>query len=221
MAFDSSKLKPSLSAQDWDQLPSGSQQGNAHKAASNHEAGNLWTLTEYYLRYQREPPLSSTNTLRAYERGVIDLVVAWQHLELVNPPSNAAAAWLHGLQEQGIRPGTLRIKLAAAKALYEALRWARVAKINPFEGLDLKTLRSSKTQQPPQYSREEVAKLQALASPTDQLMLLLFLHAALRPAELVSLCWQDIDLDRGVVRVRRHGTGAVRQVRLSRQLRPC
>lgn len=145
----------------------------AAEAVQQRDADLLWAITAAYLsRRGRKGSNLSPNTLRQYERGVRELLLMWQHVNLLRPGEDAAANYVEDLRtghtaplqdappirhtDSPARPGgrrrvpdgryseaTIAIKIAAARLLYSALAWTRVfTGENPFEGVSMGKQRS-------------------------------------------------------------------------------
>lgn len=145
----------------------------AAEAVQNRDADLLWAITASYLsRKGRKGSNLSQNTLKQYERGVRELLLMWEHVNLLRPGEDAAANYVEDLRTghtaplqraapishtAGAEPGkgrrrradgkyseaTIAIKISAARLLYAALAWAKVfTGENPFEGVSIGKLQS-------------------------------------------------------------------------------
>ncbi len=145
----------------------------AAEAVQTRDADLLWAITAAYLsRKGRKGSNLSPNTLKQYERGVRELLLMWQHVNLLRPGEDAAANYVEDLRtghtdalkhaepirhtDNPVRPGgrrrqqdgkysdaTIAIKIAGARLLYNALTWTRVfSGENPFEGVSMGKQRS-------------------------------------------------------------------------------
>src|SRR5690625_5067816 len=169
----------------------------AAEAVQTRDADLLWAITAAYLsRKGRKGSHLSPNTLMQYERGVRELLLMWQHVNLLRPGEDAAANYVEDLRtghtdalkhsepirhsSNPRRPGgrrrladgrysdsTIAIKIAGARLLYAALTWARVfTGENPFEGVSMGKQRS------------RVEQDLASAHYSERELSLLFSHAA-------------------------------------------
>jgi integrase/recombinase XerC len=103
------------------------------RAAQARDATALWELTDAYLTLHGGAGAHvSKHTRRSYQRGVHDLIQAWAGESLLRPSRDAADIWLRQLEASGKTAGTVRVRLAAAKLLYRALRWAGATDAAPF-----------------------------------------------------------------------------------------
>lgn len=144
----------------------------AAEAVATRDADILWAVTAAYLsRRGRKGSRLSENTLKQYERGVRELLLMWEHLNLLRPGEDAAANYIEDLRTGHTEPlrraapirhtdtpapggrrrnadgryseATIAIKLAAGRLLYSALSWARVfTGENPFHEASIGKLQS-------------------------------------------------------------------------------
>src|SRR5690625_2450891 len=71
----------------------------AAEAVQQRDADLLWAITAAYLsRRGRKGSNLSPNTLRQYERGVRELLLMWQHVNLLRPGEDAAANYVEDLR---------------------------------------------------------------------------------------------------------------------------
>ena len=188
-------------------------------AASERDAGELWSLTKAYATLHGEAGAKvSVHTERAYERGVRDLVKTWQGENLLRPNQDAAAFWVRQLEEAGRSASTIRVRLAAARMLYRALRWAGVTEAAPFEGVRPARDATAPWDKRQPYSENELERLLENAETVDRALLLLGAHAGLRVSEATALEWRDVDLPGQVLTVRSGKGGKVGRVVISKTL---
>lgn len=205
-------------AKAWASLPADELRRRAVTAANDRNCAELWGLTEAFLLLHGSAGAKvSPHTREAYRLGVRDLCRAWQAENLLRPSRDAAPVWLRTLEDEGKSPATCRVKVAAARALYRALRWAGATSVAPFE--DARPARDPTPawdkRQP--YSRDELERLLDRASPEDRAMVLLGAHAGLRVGEITALRWADVDLEAGELTTTGKGM-KVRHVPLSASL---
>ncbi len=104
----------------------------AAEAARDRDAEALWALTEAHLTLHGSAGSRvSRHTLAAYRRGLNDLLGAWQGEKLLRPRRNAGVLWVRELETR-LKPASVGVKLAAAKAFYAALRWSGATDTAPF-----------------------------------------------------------------------------------------
>lgn len=199
----------------WASLADDELKRRASLAANERNTEELWNLTEAFLVAKGGARSKlSPHTVRNYWRGVKDLVEAWQSENLLRPTRNAPDLYVTMLDER-LKPGTIRVKIAAARALYKALRWANATEARPFEDLDLPTDPTPAWEKREPYTDEEIQRLLEKAGPVNRAIILLGAHAGLRAAEIVDLQWSDLDLDAATLRVRDGKGGKAGTVSLS------
>ena len=92
----------------------------------------MWQLTEAHLTLHGSAGSRvSSNTLTSYRRYVFELLHTWSGEALLRPSRNAGVLWVRELEAE-FEPATVRVKLAAARALYAALRWSGATTFDPF-----------------------------------------------------------------------------------------
>lgn len=199
-----------LRARGWATLSDADLKRRAATAANERHPHELWSLVEAHMATKtRAGTRTSKHTLRNYKRGVLDLLDAWQGENLLRPTRNAADLYVatladrkHANGEPVYKPGTIRLKIAAARALYRALRWAGATTLRPFEDVTLPNDPTAAWDKRQPYTHEEVEAMLRKANTTDTAIILLGAHAGLRVSEIVALEWRDVDFDAGNVKVR-------------------
>lgn len=200
----------------------------AVKAANERDAGALWELVEAHLTLHGASGVAtSVHTMRAYRRGVHDLVMLWQGENLLRPSRDAGSLYLQRLRvgerepileaeprspRRGrkvktgpLAPATVQLKLAAARALYDALAWAGATEVDPFRDVRIgrETTRPEDVQGTKVYTDFELIDMMAAArEQQERVILLLGAHGGLRVSEMLRLTWDDIDQRRGELLVR-------------------
>ena len=159
----------------------------------------------------------SPNTLRSYKRGVLDLLEAWKGENLLRPGRDAGRLYTRRL-EQIMKPGSVRVRVAAGKELYSALRWAGVTEAAPFEDVRVAMDKVQAWEKRQPYTRDQLQRLLESATPFNRVIILLGSHGGLRVSEISTLKWSDISLESGYMRVLGKGR-KVRRVRMSQSLR--
>jgi integrase/recombinase XerC len=192
----------------------------AAQAAGERDAERLWQLTEAHLTlHGRAGVTTSRHTYRAYHRGVIELVAAWMDESLLRPSRDAGLLYAQRLRAgerphletedpprgRGRRPSrgplspaTVELRLAAARALYAALRWSGATDVDPFR--DVAAPRSATREEDIMagkvYTEFELIELLGHTRDMEErLVLLLGAHGGLRVSEMLALRWDEIDLD--------------------------
>lgn len=213
----------------------------AAKAVSERDHEGLWLVTRAYLEAQHR----SSNTISSYRKGVLVLLEAWVGVDLLRPTRADAEAYVRRLADprreadpddlrvagqkrlgrkpsRQLSPASVRQRVAAARALYEALRWTGVTMADPFAEVALPKL----TEKPVERAKAKaytLEELEMMAGVTrdwdDKLILLLGAHAALRVSEMLALTWDDVDLRNGRLTVRLGKGGTTAMVTMSEELR--
>src|SRR5690606_36868091 len=99
-------------------------------------------------------------------------------------------------------PSTLQVKLAAARTLYKALRWAGVTDARPFEDVRVAKDPTPAWDKRRPYRDAEIEALLELAGRAEKVAVLLGAHAGLRVGEMSELRWSDLDYTKNELRVR-------------------
>lgn len=215
----------------------------AAQAAGNRDVEDLWRLLEAHLTLLGDSGVAtSQHTLRAYRRGVVELVTMWGGENLLRPSRDAGALYLQRLRagdrpeitesaETGKRgrrpkpgplaPATIELRLAAARALYQALRWAGATEADPFRDLSVgrRTSREEDVASLKVYTETELTNLLGQAmDPEDRVILLLGAHGGLRVSEMLALRWDEVFLEDREMLVRAGKGNKTAMVQLSPRL---
>ena len=191
----------------------------ATAAAHARDPAALWALTEAWLIQEgKAGGRTRVHTLRAYRRGVLDLVAAWPGENLLHPSRRAATRWVRALEDAGKKPATVQLKLAAARALYAALRWAGATDAAPFAGVRAAPEKTAPWDRRKPYPPADVERLLAVATGEDRALVLLGAHAGLRVSEALALRRADARLADGELDVRDGKGGKARTVPVSESL---
>ena len=175
----------------------------AMEAARDRDAEALWSLTEAHLiLHGSSGSKVSPNTLESYKRYVKLFVDDWAGENLLRPSRNAGVLWVRGLEARH-KPATVRVKLAAAKALYAALRWSGATEAAPFADVKPARDKTPAWEKQEAYTRVEVDWLMRCAEGANLLIVLLGAHAGLRVSEMTALEWEDLDLGSALLKVRK------------------
>ena len=201
----------------WANLSDEDLRREAMTAANARDADSLWHLTEAYLSLYSAK--MSRHTLKNYRRGLIDLLELWTDENLLRPSRDAGAKYrtrlktrVYALSKAGkplhYKPATINLKIAAARALYRALRWAGATTSHPFDDVKPVPDNEALEEKRSAYSVLEVRKLLAAAdavggsySGIDRTFVLLCAHGGLRVEEATTLTWGAIDFREGGIRV--------------------
>lgn len=191
-------------------------------AARDKAFPDLWALTLAYLTTETVGGVkTSPHTLRAYRTGINVLIDharenAWN---VLHPGRREPGMYVAVLSASGLKPATVQARIAAASALYRALRWAGATDADPFADVKRPRDRTSGIVKNPPYRAEFVQAMLTHADSQERVLLLLLAHAGLRIAEALAVEWTDIDLPQRRLLVT-HGKGdKARRVPLSALLR--
>lgn len=193
----------------------------AVRAAQERDEAALWELVQAFLGSESAAGVSvSPHTLRAYRTGLRALLRhagdnAWN---LLRPGRRAPALFVAELSAAGNKPATVALRIAAASALYRALRWADATDANPFHDVRRPRERTRGIVKNPPYSGDFVERMLADADEQEAALLLLLAHAGLRIAEALGVRRADFSRDGRSLTVRGKG-GKSRTVPLSGRLR--
>jgi len=207
-------------AEAWASLSDEDLRRQAVRACQERDAEALWALTEAHLTLHGKKGMRvSPHTLRNYKREVSALLEAWQGENLLRPSRDAGVLYARKLESEGYKPVTIQVKLAAARGLYKALRWAGATAATPFADVSPAPDTVSAWEKREAYNTLEVELLLIYAdSLFDKAVVLLGAHAGLRVSEMARLRWEDVNLKTGKLRVVGKG-GKEARVATSKRLR--
>lgn len=190
----------------------------AAEAARDRDAEALWALLEAHLTLHGSAGSRvSRHTLSAYRRGLNDLLGAWQGENLLRPRRNAGVLYVRELEGR-LKPASVGVKLAAAKAFYAALRWSGACEAAPFADVRAAVDKTPAWEKREAYTRTEVAWLERTSESYTLYIVLLGAHAGLRVSEMTALKWDDIDLGSATLKVVAGKGGKTARVNLSSTL---
>jgi integrase/recombinase XerC len=201
----------------WTDLPEDERRRRAARAAQERDAATLWDLTRAVLALNADRAAAiSPHTLRAYRKGVLEVLHDLEAENILNPKRSWASGYRARLSAR-LKPASVNVRLAAARVMYSALRWAGALSADPFE--DVKGVRdpTKPWEKRNAYSEQDLAKLLEVADPRERLILLLGAHTGLRASEIAGLKRSDVDLRARRVSVVGKG-GKRRMVKLSSTL---
>lgn len=179
-------------------------------AAQHPDTAALWSLTEARtLLYGHAGASLSPRTARSYREGVTRFVRHAGHagVSVIRPERDAGPVYARTLEGQGLAPSSVRVYLAAARALYKALRWAEVTALDPFSDTTAAKDKTAAWDKRQPYLEEEVQALLAASSLRDRALILLCAHGGLRIMEALALTCADLQGDALVVRQGKGGKG--------------
>lgn len=207
-------------ARSWADLLLDERRRRATVAAQHLDADSLWALTEAHtLLYGRAGASLSPRTARAYREGVGKFLQYAERtgLSVIRPNRDAGPLYARALEAAGLAPSSVRVQLAAARALYRALRWAGVTQLDPFSDTKAAKDKTAAWDKRQPYTQAEVSALVEAAGQRERALILLCAHGGLRIAEALALTWEDVQTDTLTVQ---HGKGGkLRRVTCSLSLR--
>ena len=159
-------------------------------------------------------------TRRSYKEGVGKFL---DHAEktgvgLIRLERDAGPMYIRTLEVGGLSPSSVRVHLAAVRALFRALRWAGATVLDPFSDARPAKDKTAAWDKRQPYTEEEVHALSRMASPRDKALILLCAHGGLRIEEALNLEWADVDLPGAVLTVKNGKGGKQRRVSLTPSL---
>jgi integrase/recombinase XerC len=182
------------SVQTWTNLPEDERRRRAARAAGERDAGTLWDLTRAVLALNADRAAAiSAHTLRAYRTGVLEVLHDLEAENILDPKRSWANGYRARLSAR-LKPASVNVRLAAARALYMALRWAGASSADPFEGVKSVRDPTKPWQKRAAYSDTDLEALLSVADARERVILLLGAHAGLRAAEIAGLKASDMDL---------------------------
>ncbi|MEF2279911.1 site-specific integrase [Deinococcus sp. YIM 134068] len=212
---------PLTSARGWADLNPEERRRRAVVAAHHLDRETLWSLTEAHTYlYGSAGAGLSPRTRRAYREGLGKLLGHAERtgFSLIRPERDAGALYVRSLEAAGLAPSSVQVHLAAARALFRALRWAGATALDPFSDARPAKDKTAAWDKRQPYTDEEVQALLKMASPRDRALILLCAHGGLRIEEALKLRWEEVDLTWGVITVRNGKGGRMRRVTMTRSL---
>ena len=173
-------------------------------AARDKDAAALTDLSVAYLAHLGgSGVLTSPKTIEAYRIGIRQYVAHTQAhaIGILRPTRHAPQHYVSSLLAQGRKPASVQLKVAAARCLYRALRWAGATEADPFKDVRIPKDHTTGLEKRPPYTEQDIERVLEHASPHDRFLLLLTAHAGLRIAEALALTWADFDLEHRRLRV--------------------
>ena len=173
-------------------------------AARDKDAAALTDLSVAYLAHLGgSGVLTSPKTIEAYRIGIRQYVAHTQShaIGILRPSRHAPQHYVSTLLAQGRKPASVQLKIAAARCLYRALRWAGATEADPFKDVRIPKDHTTGLEKRPPYTEQDIERVLEHASPHDRFLLLLTAHAGLRIAEALALTWTDFDLEHRRLRV--------------------
>ncbi|WP_278911758.1 tyrosine-type recombinase/integrase [Deinococcus wulumuqiensis] len=189
----------------WDSYSKAQREQVTRTALQQGDVETLAQLTDHnLLMFGRGGAHTSEHTRRGYRTGVrrylaYALPLGWERLTQYD--TDLTIGYIRRLEREGVSPGTINSRRSAARALYRALRWAGVLHADPFADTPRAKDASERWTKREAYSREDIDALLEVADEYEHLLILLGSHGGLRMSELVSLTWDQVDLERRVMTI--------------------
>jgi integrase/recombinase XerC len=181
------------SVQTWTNLPEDERRRRAARAAGERDAETLWDLTRAVLALNADRAAAmSAHTLRAYRKGVLEVLHDLEAENILDPKRSWASGYRARLSAR-LKPASVNVRLAAARALYTALRWSSASSADPFEGVKGVRDPTKPWDKRAAYTDGDLEKLLEVADARERLIVLLGAHAGLRAAEIAGLKPGDVD----------------------------
>jgi integrase len=159
------------------------------------------TVGDYLARWlELVAPDLRPKTIKSYRQVVrVHLAPGLGHLRLTKLSPDDVDLFLHRKRQQGLSPRTCQYLRAVLRAaLNRALKRDLIAK-NAAERADAPTIRRAPVRT---FTPDEARTfLTAIASHRHYALFALAVSCGLRQGELLGLRWQDVDVDRGVLKV--------------------
>jgi integrase/recombinase XerC len=201
--------QPRAQARAWASLSEEDLRRRALVAANTRDKGELWGLTRAFLfLHGKKGGKGSEESLEVYKRCVLELIDAWQGENLLRPSRDAGVMYVRDLETlpnavtgRPLSYSTVKVKIAAARTLYKALRWAKATEANPFSDVSPAPDPTPDWEKRKPYSTEDLEKLLELADPVTSVMALLGGHAGFRISEMCNLKWADINWSKASIKV--------------------
>lgn len=186
--------------------PEATRRALAVRAAST---GDVAALTQIMLAFQLQAGKRVPDTTQRTYRAGVDHWAAWlstRAASVLRPGPRAGSLYLADSGVRGLSPATIRVRVAAIRKLYAALRDSGLSTPDPFDGVRLPTDPTPSVEKHPPYTAGQVEALLAAATdPGDRALILLCAHAGLRVQEALGLTWRDVDTSARTARI--HGKG--------------
>lgn len=168
---------------------------DALRAARDVDVPGLWAITEAFLvlRGGRGARVS-LRTLESYETG-LRFLVEWASgagMSFIRPKPNDGYRYVRHLEARGLAPSTVRVRLAAARAVFAALRWAGATDAAPFTDVRAASDPVPAWEKRKPYPDRDVQALLDHADEQERVMVLLGADCGLRVTEMTTLLRADV-----------------------------
>ena len=167
-------------------------------------AGDVLAAFGEFLRLKVADGDASPETLRSYQ-GQVGQFVAWcktRHISPAGATEQDLTAYRRHLIDAGYTRGTVAVKLAAVRRLYEAATWHGLRADNPAAGVKAPRERTARAERVRYLPLAGVIRLLDSPKPArDDAMLYLMAGHGLRVSEVARLTLADLDRDAQTLRV--------------------
>jgi len=183
-------------AEEWATL---SDEGRKRRAAEAIRDGDTEALQgllrAHLLTFGKKGLRVSRHTLTAYSRGLVTLLAFCDApgLKAHQLTRQEALRYTRHLEAAALKPASVNLKLAAARAFVQALLWAGLVSADPFARVSVADPVPLAEKRHP-YAETDLAALLNEADPRERILVLLGADAGLRVAEVAALEWADVDL---------------------------
>jgi integrase/recombinase XerC len=209
MELERYTAQPNAQAKSWSSLSEEDLRRRAMVAANARDKAELWDLTRAFLfLHGKKGGRGSDESLEVYQRNIRELIDVWQGENLLRPSRDAGVMYVRDLETlpnavtgKPLSYSTVKVKIAAARTFYKALRWAKATEANPFENVSPAPDPTPDWEKRKPYSNEDVELLLEHADPVLSVMALLGGHAGFRISEMCALKWSDINWARASISV--------------------
>lgn len=209
--------------QSWADVPPDVRKRRAAEASQQDDRPALKSLQNAYIGlHGRRGTDTSPRTLETYWRGA-QLFLEWCAQSGLKPHQGGEAEarrFLASLAD--LSPKSRQVYLTGARSIVSALRWAGLGSGDPFSSIRV-TDPTPREEKADPYTVEELRRLLAVADARERALVLLAADAGLRLAEVVSLTWSGVDLQRKQLTVEGKGGKRAKVAatdRLIKALRP-
>lgn len=170
----------------------------ALRAARDMDAVGLWLLVESFM-VTRSPRGArvSAHTLHSYKQG-LKTFLAWAGpagMSLLRPKPNDGFSYIRFLEASQLAPESVKVRLAAGRALFAALRWAGATDAAPFTDVRAASDSMPKWEKRKPYPDEDIDTLLAAADTQTAVMIALGADCGLRNSEMTTLRRVDVHFD--------------------------
>ena len=161
----------------------------------------MWAIVEARLVLQgRAGARVSPRTLESYRQG-LSALLRWAQpagVSLLRPRPDEGSAYARWLEGQKYSPSTVNVRLAAARSVYAALRWAGATEASPFSDVRGASDPTPRWEKRSPYTKAEIDTLLKHADPQERVYVLLGADCGLRNSEMSSLRREDVPERRAV-----------------------